>query len=71
MAEAWGAQHPNTLAARDQYARFLGEAGDPEGAAAQYADLTDMLDRVLGPDADLTRQARNGLRHWREASRNG
>ena len=61
-----GPDHPHTLAARGNLARWLGEAGQPAQAADQYRDLLDDQLRVLGPDhpdtlaarASLNRQAR-------------
>jgi hypothetical protein len=45
-----GPDHPHTLTTRSNLASWLGEAGDPAGAATAYAELlTDQL-RVLGPD---------------------
>jgi hypothetical protein len=56
-----GADHPDTLAARHQLARWHGEAGDPAGAAAAFEQLlTDRL-RVLGPDHPDTLTTRHNL----------
>ncbi|MEV6010154.1 tetratricopeptide repeat protein [Streptomyces sp. NPDC051976] len=60
-----GPDHPSTLTARNNLARWRGEAGDAAGAAAAFAELlTDRL-RVLGPDHPNTLTARNNLAFWR------
>ena len=59
-----GPDHPDTLTARANLARWLGEAGQPDQAAAQYRDLlTDYL-RVLGPDHPDTLTTRANLARW-------
>jgi hypothetical protein len=60
-----GADHPDTLTTRSNLARWLGEAGDPAGAAAACeALLADRL-RVLGPDHPDTLLTRANLARWR------
>jgi tetratricopeptide (TPR) repeat protein len=62
--EDLGPDHPDTLAVRANLARWLGEAGQPGQAAAQYRDLlTDSL-RVLGPDHPDTLTTRANLAYW-------
>jgi hypothetical protein len=48
--DAYGAQHPDTLAVRAQLARWTGEAGDAAGARDQCAALLPISERVLGPE---------------------
>ena len=58
-----GAEHPSTLTARSNLARWTGEAGDPAGARDQYAALLPVRERVLGaehPDT-LDRPRQPGL----------
>ena len=45
-----GPDHLDTFIARANLARWLGEAGQPAQAAAQYHDLLTNYLRVLGPD---------------------
>src|SRR6516165_1940349 len=56
-----GPEHPDTLAARNQLARWTGEAGDAAGARDQYAALLPVRERVLGPEHPDTLAARNQL----------
>src|ERR1019366_6923018 len=59
-----GSDHPGTLSARANLARWLGVAGQPAQAADQYRGLlTDFL-RVLGPDHPHTLSARGNLARW-------
>ena len=63
-----GPEHPDTLAARSNLARWTGEAGDAAGARDQYAALLPILERVLGPEHPDTQAIRAALAHWtREA----
>ncbi|TJZ96761.1 tetratricopeptide repeat protein [Actinacidiphila oryziradicis] len=60
-----GPDHPDTLTARSQLARWRGIAGDAAGAAtATAALLTDRL-RVQGPDHPDTLATRHELAYWR------
>ncbi|MFF3584513.1 tetratricopeptide repeat protein [Streptomyces mirabilis] len=60
-----GPDHPHTLDARADLARWRAEAGDPTGAAtALEALLTDRL-RVLGPDHVGTLIVRHNLARYR------
>ena len=45
-----GPEHPDTLAARGNLARWTGEAGDAAGARDQYAALLPVAERVSGPE---------------------
>ena len=59
-----GPEHPDTLTARANLARWTGEAGDAAGARDQYAALLPVLERVLGPEHPDTLAARDNLAHW-------
>jgi hypothetical protein len=59
-----GADHPDTLAARHQLARWHGEAGDPAGAAAAFEQLLRDRLRVLGADHPDTLATRHQLARW-------
>ena len=53
-----GAEHPDTLTARHNLARWTGEAGDPVSAQDQLAALLPVQERVIGtehPDALATK----------------
>ncbi|KUJ70561.1 ATP-binding protein, partial [Streptomyces albus subsp. albus] len=60
-----GANHPHTLAARNNLARSRGEAGDAAGAAAACGELLPDVVRVLGPDHPDTLNTRHNLAYWR------
>ena len=62
--EALGAEHPDTLTARDYLARWTGAAGDPAGARDQYAALVPVIERVLGAEHPHTLAARGNLASW-------
>ena len=62
--EAHGAEHPDTLATRDNLARWTGEAGDAAGARDQYAELLPVLERVLGPEHLDALTARRDAALW-------
>jgi hypothetical protein len=60
-----GADHPDTLTARAELARWRGMAGDAAGAVAALEELlTDMLP-VLDPDDSRPRAVRAELARWR------
>jgi len=61
-----GPDHPHTLTTRGNLARWLGEAGQPGQAAAQYRDLLDDFLRVLGPDHPDTLTTRDNLAYWQD-----
>lgn len=54
-----GADHPDTLFARDWHAFYTAEAGDVAGARDLYADLVRDRTRVLGPDHPDTLHVQN------------
>jgi hypothetical protein len=60
-----GPDHPDTLAARANLARWRGQAGDPSGAATALEHLLADLLRVLGAGHDRTLSIRDYLAHWR------
>ncbi|MGW5353610.1 tetratricopeptide repeat protein [Streptomyces sp. NPDC004031] len=63
-----GPDHPDTLSARNNLARWQGHAGDAAGAATAYAELLDDRLRILGPDHPRTLTTRHNLANWqREA----
>ena len=53
-----GAEHPDTLAARRDLARWTGEAGDAAGARDQFAALLPVRERVSGAEHPDTLTAR-------------
>ncbi len=59
--EAYGPEHPDTLTARANLARWTGEAGDAAGARDQFAALLPIEERVLGPEHRDTLTARGNL----------
>ncbi|WP_422740676.1 tetratricopeptide repeat protein [Micromonospora sp. WMMD729] len=63
-----GPDHPDTLAARNELARWRGRAGDPVGAAKDYEELLADRLRLLGGDHPQTLATRNSLAAWRGAS---
>ncbi|MCQ8828786.1 NB-ARC domain-containing protein [Streptomyces malaysiensis] len=60
-----GSDHPHTLAARRDHARWRGMAGDTDGAAATLAELLPDDLRVLGPDHIDTLMTRHNIAVWR------
>ena len=56
-----GPDNPDTLTARANLARWLGEAGQPAQAAEQFRDLLGDFLRVLGPDHPDTLTTRGNL----------
>ena len=61
---AHGAEHPDTLAARHELARWTGEAGDAAGARDQLAALLPVRERVLGAEHPDTLTDRTDLAYW-------
>ncbi|WP_351236327.1 FxSxx-COOH system tetratricopeptide repeat protein [Streptomyces sp. NPDC002133] len=60
-----GPDHPDTLSARGNLARWRGEAGDAAGAAEALAELLADRVRVLGEDHPDTLASRSSLARWR------
>jgi hypothetical protein len=54
-----GRCHPDTLAARHQWAFFTGEAGDPQAASAAFGELVTDSVAALGPEHTDTLAARH------------
>ena len=63
-AEVYGSEHPATLAARHDLARWTGQAGDAAGARDQYAALLPIEERVLGAEQPDTLTTRANLVYW-------
>ena len=59
-----GAEHPDTLIARGNLARWTGEAGDAAAARGQYAALLPVIERVLGAEHPETQDVRGKLAYW-------
>ena len=59
-----GAEHPGTLTARANLARWTGEAGDPAAARDQFAALLPVFEKVLGVEHHSTLTARANLGYW-------
>ena len=58
------AEHPRTLTARGNLARWTGEAGDAAGARDQFAALLPVIERVLGAEHPDTLTTRASLARW-------
>ena len=56
-----GAEHPDTLAIRANLAFWRGAAGDAVGAAAEFAALLPIQERVLGAEHPNTLTTRANL----------
>jgi hypothetical protein len=61
---AHGPEHPNTLVARGELARWTGEAGDVAAARDQYAALLPIEVQVLGPKHRETLATRANVAYW-------
>jgi Tetratricopeptide repeat len=59
-----GPEHPDTLTARHNLARWTGEAGDAAKARDQYVSLLSIQGRVLGPDHPHTLSTRDNLAYY-------
>lgn len=65
VSASWlGPDHPDTLAARHDSARWRGQAQDPSIAVAALKDLLVDTVRALGPDHPNTLTARANLAYW-------
>jgi Tetratricopeptide repeat len=62
--DAYGPEHPDTLTARYNLARWTGEAGDAAGARDQLAALLPVEEQVLGAEHPDTLTARANLAYW-------
>ena len=60
-SDAYGPEHPDTLAARSQLAMWTGQAGDAAGARDQYAALLPTYGRVRGAEYPGTLTIRHSL----------
>ena len=71
LVEVLGPEHPDTLAARGNLARWTGEAGDSAGARDQFAALLPVRERVLGAEHPVTLttapDSPTGLGRWTAA----
>ena len=64
-----GREHPSTLTARGNLARWTGEAGDPATARDLYAELLPVLERILGPEHPGTLRIRDSLAFWTDQAK--
>jgi Tetratricopeptide repeat len=62
--DAYGPEHPDTLAALGNLAYSTGEAGDAAGALDLFAVLLPVVERVHGPEHLGTLNARYNLARW-------
>jgi hypothetical protein len=60
----YGPEHPETLGARANLARWTGYVGDAAGARDQFAALLPVLERVLGAKHPDTLTTRHELARW-------
>jgi hypothetical protein len=60
----FGPQHPDSLHARANLARWTGVAGNWAAARDQYAALLPAAERVFGPEHPDTLHLRGNLAHW-------
>jgi Tetratricopeptide repeat len=63
-SEDYGPEHPATLNARANLARWTGAAGDAAGARDQYTALLPIYERVLGPEHPATLATRHNLAYY-------
>jgi RecA/RadA recombinase len=61
---AFGAEHQNTLAARQEVALMTGQAGDPVAARDLFHTLLPVYEQALGLEHPHTLTARAGLARW-------
>ena len=66
--ETRGAEHPDTLAARGNLARWTGEAGDAAGARDRFAALLPVRERVSGAEHPETLTVRGNLAYYTGAA---
>ncbi|MFT4216446.1 MAG: tetratricopeptide repeat protein, partial [Micropruina sp.] len=65
ISDLLGVEHPDTLTTRHNLAFWRGRAGDAAGAAAAFAELLPIRERVLGVEHPDTLRTRNNLASWR------
>ena len=63
-SDAYGPEHPDTLTARHNLARWTGEAGDAAGTRDQLAALLLVSERDLGAEHPDTLATRHELARW-------
>jgi hypothetical protein len=63
-SDAYGPEHPDTLATRHDLAHWTGEAGDAARARDQFAALLPIYEQVLGPEHPTTLTTRHNLARW-------
>ena len=66
-----GAEHPDTLIARANLARWTGEAGDAAAARDQYAALLPIQERFLAAEHPYALEIRRQLASWTERAERG
>jgi len=64
LERVFGPEHHRTLRARYEFARWIGEEGDPAAARDQFAELLSVRVRVLGPEHPHTLATRYELARW-------
>ena len=69
-AGLWAPSTPTRSTARDNLARWTGEAGDAAGARDQFAALVPVRERVSGAEHPDTLTARASLAHWTRLAQN-
>jgi hypothetical protein len=62
--DAYGPEHPDTLNARSNLARWTGYTGDTAGARDQYAALLPIRERLSGAEHPDTLADRSNLATW-------
>jgi hypothetical protein len=70
VEDAYGAEHPDTLAARANLAYWTGEAGDAAAARDQFAALLPVYERMSGPEHPAFLDVRANLARWTGAAGN-
>jgi hypothetical protein len=62
--DTYGPEHPETLAARHNLARWTGQAGDQAEARDQLAALLPVREQIQGPEHPDTLDTRHELAFW-------
>ncbi|MFC5645608.1 hypothetical protein [Kitasatospora cinereorecta] len=60
-----GPDHPDTLTARSNLARWRGKARDAAGATSAYEQLLEHQLRIMSPDHPEILTTQVGLYYWR------